>query len=160
MPVADRRMVVTTPSDREVLYTRTFAAPRRIVWDAWTKPEHIRGWMLGPEGWTMPVCENDVRVGGTWRFVWRKEHGTEMEMTGVYREVAPPDKLVHTERWGPEWPETINTILFIEKDGETTVELTTLFPSKAERDRAMATGASSGLETSYERLDAVVAGLR
>src|SRR5687768_13172306 len=73
----------TTPSDREVAMTRVFDAPRRLVFEAWTSPKHVPHWMLGPEGWTMPVCEIDLRPGGEWHFVWRKSNGTEMEMRGV-----------------------------------------------------------------------------
>ena len=80
-----------------------------LVFDAWTNPTHVPQWLLGPEGWTMPVCEIDLRPGGSWRYVWRKTDGTEMAMAGSYREFAPPERLVSTERWGPEWPETINT---------------------------------------------------
>jgi uncharacterized protein YndB with AHSA1/START domain len=149
-------MIVATPSDREILYTRTFHAPRRLVFEAWTRPEHIRSWMLGPEGWSMPVCECDARTGGKWRYVWRKDGGTEMEMSGVFKEVTPPERIVHTERWGPGWPETLNTIEFVETDGVTTVTLQTLYPTKQDRDAAMNTGASTGLETSYKRLDDVL----
>src|SRR5262250_1643901 len=97
---------ITTPTDLEIVMTRVFDAPRRLVFDAWTKPEHVACWMLGPEGWTMPVCEIDLRPGGSWHFVWRRSdltdrsHLTEMEMRGVYREVVPPERLVSTESWG------------------------------------------------------------
>ena len=75
----------TTPSDREIVMTRVFDAPRRLVFEAWTNPEHLPHWMLGPEGWTMPVCEIDLRPGGAWHFVWRRADGTEMGMRGVYQ---------------------------------------------------------------------------
>ena len=75
---------VTTPTEREIVMTRVFGAPRRLVWEAWTNPEHLPHWMLGPEGWTMPVCEIDLRPGGEWHFGWRRSDGTEMEMRGVY----------------------------------------------------------------------------
>ncbi len=92
MDTADRvgATIFTMPSDREVAMTRVFDAPRRLVWEAWTNPEHLPHWMLGPPGWTMPVCEIDLRPGGAWHFVWRKDDGTEMEMRGVYREITPP----------------------------------------------------------------------
>lgn len=86
-------LTLTTSSDREIVVTRVFDAPRRLVFDAWTNPEHLPHWMLGPSGWTMPVCEIDLRPGGAWRFVWRQADGTEMEMHGVYQEVVPPDRL-------------------------------------------------------------------
>ena len=77
--------------------------------------------MLGPPGWTMPVCEVDLRPGGAWHFVWRSRDGAEMDMRGVYREVSPPERLVATEQWGGDWPETLNTMVFSEEDGMTTI---------------------------------------
>ena len=142
----------TTPSDREVAMTRVVDAPRGLVFDAWTKPEHVPHWMLGPEGWTMPVCEIDLRPGGAWRFVWRRADGSEMEMHGVYREVKPPERMVSTESWGGEWPETINTVTLTEKDGKTTMSQTVLYPSKDARDAAMKTGMKDGASTSFDRL--------
>src|SRR5829696_3261798 len=110
----------TTPSDREVVATRVFDAPRRLVWEAWTTPAHLQQWMLGPEdGWTMPVCEIDLRPGGAQRFVWRKADGAEMEIRGVYREVTPPERLVFTESWGGDWPEALNTLVLTEEEGRT-----------------------------------------
>ena len=142
----------TTPSDREVAMTRTFDAPRRLVFEAWTRPEHVRQWMLGPAGWTMPVCEIDLRLGGEWHFVWRKANGSEMDMRGRYTAVAPPARLVHTEQWGPEWPETINTLRLTEENGRTTVTQTVLYPSKEDRDAALKTGMKDGANESYDRL--------
>src|SRR5918995_506380 len=130
----------TTPSDREVTATRVVAAPRTLIWDMWTSPEHVPNWLLGPQGWTMPVCEIDLRVGGEWHYVWRKPDGTEMAMRGSYREVTPPERLVHTERWGADWPETINTLVLTEEDGMTTMVCTVLYPSKEARDAALGTG--------------------
>jgi uncharacterized protein YndB with AHSA1/START domain len=147
-------LTITTPSDREVAMTRVFDAPRRLVFEAWTNPEHVPHWMLGPEDWTMPVCEIDLRPGGAWHFVWRKADGTEMAMGGVYREVTPPKRLVSTEKWGPEWPETINTLTLSEKDGKTTLTNTILYPSKEARDAALKTGMKEGAIQSFERLDA------
>ena len=142
----------TTPTDREVVMARVFDAPRTLVWDAHTKPEHVRQWMLGPDGWTMPVCEIDLRPGGGWHFVWRKSDGTEMGMRGAYREVRPPERLVHTESWGPEWPETLNTMVLTEKAGKTTMTATILYPSKDARDAALKTGMKEGASQSYDRL--------
>lgn len=142
----------TTPTDREIVMTRTFDAPRELVFDAFTQPEHLPNWMLGPEGWTMPVCEIDLRPGGAWRFVWRKDDGTEMEMNGIYREIAAPERVVNTESWGAEWPETVNTMVLTEDDGKTTVTSTILYPSQEARDAAMATGMKDGASLSYDRL--------
>jgi len=143
----------TTPSDREVVVTRVVDAPRRLVFEAWTDPKHIPNWLLGPEGWTMPVCELDLRPGGAWRYVWRKSDGSEMTMGGLVREVTPPERLVTTERWGPEWPETVNTLTLTESGGRTTITLTITYPSKAARDAALETGMKGGMDQSFARLD-------
>lgn len=145
-----------TPNDTELVVTRLVAAPRRMVFEAWTNPRHVPKWLLGPEGWTMPVCEIDLRPGGAWRYVWRKDSGTEMEMTGTYREVVPPERLVHTERWGPEWPETINTLVLTESGGQTIMTLTITYPTKEARDAAINTGAKGGMDQSFDRLDRVI----
>jgi len=145
-----------TPTDVDVVITRVVAAPRRIVFDAWTNPEVVPQWLTGPEGWTMPVCEIDLRVGGSWHYVWRKADGAEMEMRGFYREVSPPERLVHTERWGPEWPETVNTMVLTESGGLTTIALTITYPSKEARDAALQTGMKDGMEAAYARLDALL----
>jgi uncharacterized protein YndB with AHSA1/START domain len=147
---------LTTPSDREVVITRVVDAPRRLVWEAWTNPEHVPHWLLGPEGWTMPVCEIDLRRGGGWHFVWRKTDGTEMAMRGAYREVAPPERLVSTESWGPDWPETLNTLILSEEDGKTTITQTILYASKEARDAALKTGMKDGMDQSFDRLDEYV----
>jgi uncharacterized protein YndB with AHSA1/START domain len=142
----------TTPSDQEVVMTREVDAPRELVFDAWTNPEHVRQWMLGPSGWTMPVCEIDLRPGGAWHFVWRRADGTEMEMRGEYREVTPPERLVSTESWGGDWPETINTVTLSEEDGKTTITQAVLYPSQEARDAALETGMKDGVSQSFDRL--------
>jgi uncharacterized protein YndB with AHSA1/START domain len=142
----------TTPSDREIVMTRVVDAPRRLVFEAWTNPEHVPDWMLGPEGWTMPVCEIDLRPGGAWHFVWRRSDGTEMEMRGMYKEIAPPKRLVSTESWGGDWSETLNTLVLSEEDGKTTITLTVLYPSKEARDAASKTGMKEGASESFDRL--------
>ncbi|HET7856003.1 MAG TPA: SRPBCC family protein [Gaiellaceae bacterium] len=143
---------ITTPSEREVTMTRVFDAPRELVWEAWTSPEHVPNWLLGPEGWTMPVCEIDLREGGAWHYAWRHSDGNEMEMRGEYREIAPPERLVHTESWGGDWAETLNTVVFTEEDGRTTVTITSLYPSQDERDRALGTGMATGADRSFDLL--------
>jgi uncharacterized protein YndB with AHSA1/START domain len=145
---------LTTPTDCEVVMTRVFDAPRTLVWDSWTSPEHLPQWLLGPEGWTMPVCEVDLRADGLWRMVWRGSDGTEMEMTGVHREVTPPERLVRTESWGGDWPETLQTLTLTEQDGKTEVSIHALYPSKEARDAALATGMKDGADVSFARLDA------
>ena len=142
----------TTPSDREIVVTRVVDAPRRLVFAAHTNPAHVPHWMLGPSGWTMPVCEIDLRPGGAWHFVWRQSDGTEMEMRGVYQEIVAPERVVCTESWGGEWPETLNTLVLSERDGKTTITQRVRYPSKAARDAALKTGMQEGMSQSYDRL--------
>jgi uncharacterized protein YndB with AHSA1/START domain len=154
MPATNKPGTTTfsTPSDREIAATRVFDAPRRLVFEAYTNPKHIPHWMLGPEGWTMPVCEVDLRPGGAWHFVWRRGDGDEMAMRGLYKEVVPPEKVVSTESWGGEWPETINTLTLTEDNGRTTMTSTVLYPSKEARDAALKTGMKDGMTQSFDRL--------
>jgi uncharacterized protein YndB with AHSA1/START domain len=143
---------VATPTDLEIEITRTFDAPRRLVFEAWTTPEHLQRWMLGPEGWSMPVCELDLRAGGLWRFVWRKDDGQEMAMTGEYHVVEPPERLVSTESWGEGWPETLNTIVITEEAGQSKLTCTVLYPTREARDAALQSGMTEGVDMSYNRL--------
>jgi uncharacterized protein YndB with AHSA1/START domain len=143
-----------TPSDRELIAARVFDAPRRLVWEAHVNPKHVPQWMIGPDGWTMPVCEIDLRTGGNWHFVWRDAAGSPMEMRGEYREIVAPDRLVQTEAWGDDWAETLNTTVLTEQDGKTVVTCTVLYASKEARDRALGTGMKEGWSQSYDRLDA------
>ncbi len=149
----------TTPSDKEVVVTRVVDAPRHLVFDAWTNPRHLPRWMTGPEGWTMPVCEIDLRPGGSWRYVWRRDDGSEMAMSGSVKEVSAPERLVTTESWGPEWPETLNTLVLTEAGGRTTITLTILYPSKQARDAALQTGMKEGMDQSFARLETVLPAL-
>lgn len=158
MANAGRTGVTTyaTPTDTQVVITRIVNAPRQLVFEAWTDPRHARQWLLGPEGWTMPVCEMDLRPGGAFRYVWRKAAGQEMTIQGSVREVVPPERLVTTESWGPEWPETVNSLMFTEVAGQTTITLTILYPSKQARDAALATGMKDGMDQSFAHLDALL----
>lgn len=151
------RTTIATPSDHEVVITRVVNAPRRLVFAAFTDPQHVPNWMLGPPGWSMPICEIDLRPGGAWRFVWRNDDGSEMEMRGVYREIAPPERLVSTEAWGGDWPETINTLLLTEHAGKTTICQSVRYPSREARDAALQTGMADGMEASYARLTSYLA---
>jgi uncharacterized protein YndB with AHSA1/START domain len=146
-----------TPSDCEVVAIRVVNAPLRLVWDAWTRCEHLKNWLLGPDGWTMPVCEMDLRPGGAWHYGFRHRDGSEMAMRGVFREIEPPTRMVRTESWGGDWPETVNTLLLIEEDGMTVMTCTVLYPSKQARDRALQTGMREGWSLSYDRLDRALA---
>jgi uncharacterized protein YndB with AHSA1/START domain len=142
----------TTPSAQEIVITRVVDAPRTLVFEAWTNPEHLPHWLLGPEGWTMPVCEIDLRPGGEWHYGWRHADGKEMSMRGAYQEIVPPERLVSTESWGNEWPETVNTLVLSENDGKTTMTLTILYTSTEARENALKTGMKHGVSMSHDRL--------
>ncbi len=153
---------VTLPSDREVRVVRSFNAPRQLVWDAHTKPALIQKWMLGPPGWSMPVCEMDVREGGTYRWRWRSdEDGKEFGFFGEFKQVNAPAKLVHAEHYDPgdvggamdASEPAIITSEFAEANGVTTLTVTMLFASKEIRDGAVSTGMTDGMEMGYARLD-------
>ncbi len=147
------RTLLSMPSAQEIRMTRLLDAPRDLVFAAWTDPEHVPHWLLGAGAQTMPVCEIDLRVGGSWRFVWRREDGSEIDMNGSYLEISPPDRLVNTEKWGPEWPETVNTLVLTEEAGKTRMTLTVRYVSQAARDAAAATGMKGGAEYGYELLN-------
>jgi uncharacterized protein YndB with AHSA1/START domain len=149
-----------TPTETDVVITRVVSAPRRLVFDAWTTPQHLQQWLLGPEGWTMPICELDARPGGAWRYVWRKADGSELALSGIVKEIARPERMVTTERWGPEWPETINTVVFTESAGQTTITVTVRYPSKEARDAALQTGMKEGMDQGFARLDRLLLTLR
>src|ERR1700733_6289446 len=108
---------LTTPSDREIIMTRVFDAPRRLVFEAWTKPEHLVNW-FGQRGWTLPVCEVDLRVGGAWGFVMRRRSRKEVGMGGVYQEIAPYERLVYKESFDDYPGESPNAMTFSEKNGK------------------------------------------
>ena len=161
MPMTIDKAQVTLPSDREVRVTRSFKAPRALVYRAYTTPDLVRRWLLGPPGWSMPVCEMDVRVGGKYRWRWRNDQdGSEFGFTGTFREVEPPSKLVHTEAYDPgtvggEFPgnDAIVTVTFTEDGAITTLTSLIDFGSKEARDAAVATGMTDGMEQSYQLLD-------
>jgi uncharacterized protein YndB with AHSA1/START domain len=147
---------VAMPSDTEIVVTRTFNAPRQLVWDAHTKPELVPRWLLGPDGWEMPICEIDFRVGGKYRYGWANpSDGRAFEMGGVFKEIAPIERIVHSERFGDA--ESRVTMLLDEARGKTTMTLTIRYDSKQTRDAAFATGMTGGMESSYQRLDAIAA---
>ena len=152
---------VTTPSDREIAMTRIFDAPRRLVFDALTKPELVKKWLLGPPGWTMPVCEIDARVGGAYRFQWRGADGTEMGSRGVCREIVPPERFVATERFDDPWypGEAQVTYILTEQDGKTTLTLTVLYESREARDAVLKTPMEKGVAMSYDRMAELLASL-
>jgi uncharacterized protein YndB with AHSA1/START domain len=161
MPMTVEKAQVTQPSEREVKVRRSFKAPRALVYKAYTEPQLVKRWLLGPPGWSMPVCEMDVRVGGRYRWRWRNDQdGSEFGFAGTYREVQPTSKLVHTEAYDPGtvgggYPgnDAIVTVSFTEEGGVTTVTTLIDFGSKEARDAAVATGMTDGMEQSYQLLD-------
>ncbi|HVS23863.1 MAG TPA: SRPBCC family protein [Gammaproteobacteria bacterium] len=156
------KSTVTLPNDRDVVVVRKFEAPRALVFDAWTKPELVSRWLLGPPGWSMPVCEMDVRVGGRFRWRWRNEEGAEFGFAGEFREVVRPSRLVHTEVYDPgdvggEMGEALVSAVLTEKAGVTTHTMTIRYASQQVRDAALKTGMTDGMEMSFEKLDALLA---
>jgi uncharacterized protein YndB with AHSA1/START domain len=150
---------MSTPSDREIQVTRDFDASRRMVFDAFTKPELVRRWLLGPPGWTMPLCEIDLRVGGAYRYAWRSEHdGSQMAVGGVFREVVAPARLVATERFDDAWypGDAIVTTEFVETRGITRATLTVLYASRDARDTARRSGMEHGIAAGYDRLEGLL----
>jgi uncharacterized protein YndB with AHSA1/START domain len=149
---------VSTPTDREIAMTRVFNAPRRLVFDAITKPELLKRWFDGPPGWTLVVCDIDLRVGGSYRYVWRGPEG-EMGMGGVYREVVRPERIVQTERFDESWypGEAVGTLILVEHEGKTTLTLSVIYESQAARDAVLKTPMESGVEFGYDKLAELLA---
>lgn len=162
---------VTTPSDLEIVMTRSFNAPRERVWDAMTRPDLMQRWMFTPPDWSWTRCDMDVRVGGEFHWEWAGGGNHAMTISGVHKEVVPPAKIVHTERMvmgpgagpcGPEggsvdpW-ELLATIELTESHGQTHLKMTLLFPSKQARDGALASGMEHGVSIGYDRLDEIFA---
>ena len=141
----------TTPSDREIEMTRLFDAPRQLVFDAFTNPAHVPHW-FGPRGWSVPVCEIDLRPGGSWRYVLSGPDGEEMGMSGVYREITPPERIVTTESFDDYPGESLNTLTLTEEDGKTRYTVTVLYADKETRDAVLASGMSEGAAETLERL--------
>jgi uncharacterized protein YndB with AHSA1/START domain len=155
---------VSTPSDREVLIKRSFEASVNSVWQAYTDPALMRRWLTAMPGWSMPVCEMTTDVGGKYRWRWRNEDGQEFGFTGEMLEVELHSKIVHTQIYDPgnvggsmgdDW--SVITVTFNETDGITKVATLINFASKADRDAAISTGMTDGMEMSYKQLDAVLA---
>jgi len=165
MSMTMEKAQVSTPSDREVKVTRSFRAPRALVYRAYTEPELLKRWCSGPPGWSMAVCEMDVRVGGSYRWRWRNDEGNqEFGFAGTFREVQPTSRIVHTQGYDPgtlgvEYPDepAIVTASFTEVAGVATVTTVIDFGSKEARDGAVASGMTDGMEQSYQLLDALLA---
>jgi len=158
--MSTRKLNVSAQGDREIVMMREFDAPRKLVFDALTKPELIQRWLLGPPGWSMPVCEVDLRIGGAYRYVWRKDSdGTTMGMGGVYREIEAPQRIVVTERFDEAWypGEAIVTNALAERGGVTTLTLSILYQSREARDSVLKSGMEQGVAVSYDRLEEMLA---
>ena len=160
--IANSTMKVTTPSDKEIVVTREFNAPRQMVWDAMTKPEFLKRWMFGPPGWELAVCEDSGEAGGNFRYVWNQGGVPAMTMSGVNKEVVAPERCVRTERFefgcAPQAGEQHATMVLVENGGKTIMTLTLVYPSKEARDRAVASGMEQGMAMGYNRLDDILAG--
>lgn len=156
------KLEIALHSDREIVITRSFDAPRDLVWDCHTKPALVRRWLLGPPGWEMPVCEIDLRIGGKYRYEWQdKSRGVKMGMGGTFTDVTKPQRIGAREKFDDDWTggETDVSQVFTEKNGKTTLTLTVLYASKQARDGAAATGMTDGMEAGYQRLDEILASL-
>ena len=152
------KLRITTPSDREIAMTRVFDAPRSMVFDAFTKPELLKRWLVRG-GWTFPICEVDLKVGGVYRYVWRGPKGEEMGMGGVFREVVRPERIVATEKFDDPWyeGEALDTMTFVERDGRTTATTTVLYASKEVRDAVLKSPMESGIAQNYDNLAQLLA---
>jgi uncharacterized protein YndB with AHSA1/START domain len=142
---------VSMPTEREIVMTRVFNAPRRLVFDAFTKPDLLKRW-FGPRGWSLVVCDVDLKVGGGFRFVMRGPDGKEMGMRGVYREIMPPERSVHMESFDDYPGESQVTGVFIEHEDKTTLVATILYPSQEVRDIVIKSGMEHGAAESYDKL--------
>lgn len=148
---------VTLPDDTSVRVARAFKAPRTLIFDCHTKPDLLKKWLLGPPGWTMPVCEVDLRVGGRYRSVWRNDaDGGEFAIGGVYQEVAAPERLVTLEHMEGTEGNALCTLTLTERGGRTELVQTMQFPTRQARDAVLATGMTDGMAMSYDRLEALV----
>ncbi len=153
---------VTTPTDTTIVLTRTFNAPRRLVWEAMFTPDRMRRWMLPPPGLTMTVCECEARAGGALSLAWKSDEADPvMTLRGEFTEVIPYERAVHTETMALGSGQTIGSQVetheFAEEGGVTTMRITQVYVSKDARDEAIASGMDQGMEACYQQLDAVLA---
>ncbi|MEP7042353.1 MAG: SRPBCC family protein [Dokdonella sp.] len=152
---------ISTPSDREIAMTRSFDAPRTLVFEAWTKPELLKRWLGVHNGWSLAICEIDLNVGGRYRYVWRGLDGIEMGMGGVYREIVVPERIVGTERFDQAWypGEGVGTVTLVETGGRTTLTQTLLYESREARDAVLRSPMEKGVALAYDKLDEILASL-
>ena len=152
-------MELAAKGDREIVVSREFNAPRQLVFEAHTKPDLVKRWLIGPPGWTMPVCEINLRVGGAYRFEWRMQDGTTMGMGGIYHEIESPERIVATQLFDQDWTggEAIGTLVLIERDGKTALTNTVRYSSREARDAVLSTGMGDGMAAGYDKLDTLLA---
>lgn len=148
-------LTIETANDLEVVILREFDAPRELIYRCHTEADLVRKWLLGPPGWTMPVCEIDARVGGKYRYVWRDANGTDMGMGGEFRELTRPERITNTQLFDQDWTggETIGTMTLTEANGKTKMRNVVVYSSKAARDGALQTGMTEGMQAGYINLD-------
>jgi len=149
---ASSALTVATPSDREIVMTRVFDAPRHLVFEAWTKPEHLLRW-FGPHSCPLVACEIDFCVGGAWRYILRGPDGRDMVMRGVYQDITRPERVISTESFDDYPGESINTMTFSEENGKTTLTTKVLYGSKEVRDAVLRAGMERGAAETYDRLE-------
>jgi uncharacterized protein YndB with AHSA1/START domain len=149
------KLTITAQGDQEIVMRREFNAPRALVFDAYTKPEHLRRWLGVMPGFTFAVCEVDLRVGGKYRWEWHGPNNFKMGMGGVYKEVQVPERLVTTERYDESWypGDGLHTITFVEKAGRTTVTTTLRYESKDARDAVLKSPMEEGVSAGYDNLE-------
>jgi len=153
-------LTVAARGDLEIVMTRSFNAPRRLVWEAYTKPELLKRWLLGPDGWYFITCEVDLRVGGKYRYVWKNDEKNQtLGLGGEYREINAPGKLVCTEKFDDFPGEAVSTLELAEHNGVTTLINTVRSPNREARDGMLATGMEKGVGRSYDRLDDVLSSM-
>jgi uncharacterized protein YndB with AHSA1/START domain len=152
-------LTLTPSADRAIILTRLFDAPRKLVFDALTRPELLERW-FGPREWTLAVCEVDLRVGGNFHYVLRRADGCEMSMRGRYREIERPNRLVHTESFDHWFPgESMVTTALVEHAGMTTFSATVRYPSREIRDEALDSGMEHSVGEAYDKLDELLASI-
>ena len=143
---------ISLPSDRETVIEREFDAPRALVWEALTKPEHVRRW-YGLRAHRMTVCEIDLRPGGRWRYAQETADGQEFAFSGEYREIEPPARLVSTEGWeAMPGHEYVSTVTLDEVDGRTKLRTHLVYQSQEDRDGHLQSGMEPGMNETFDRL--------
>lgn len=162
MKPAPTGLQLSTPTDTTIIFSRTFDAPRRRVWDAMFVPDNMRRWMLPPPGFTMTTCECDARIGGPLRIAWKSEDADPaMTLQGVFTDVVLHERIIHTETMALASGQALSSLLeqheFAENGGVTTMRITQTYDSKDDRDGALASGMDQGMEACYARLDAIIA---